>query len=56
MMALNIGQSREGFFAEVLRAHVRDEGGDPQTLYIDQSGPRGRKCRGVGERFWPTAQ
>ncbi len=38
MMALNIGQSREIIFGEVLMAHVRDELIDPKTLYIDQLG------------------
>jgi hypothetical protein len=37
-MALNIGQSREIIFGEVVMAHVRDELIDPKTLYIDQLG------------------
>lgn len=37
-MALNIGQSQEIIFGEVLMAHVRDELIDPKTLYIDQLG------------------
>lgn len=37
-MALNIGQSQEIIFGEVLMAHVRDELIDAKTLYIDQLG------------------
>jgi hypothetical protein len=37
-MALNIGQSREIIFGEVVMAHVRDELIDPKSLYIDQLG------------------
>ncbi len=37
-MTLNIGQSREIIFGEVVMAHVRDELIDPKSLYIDQLG------------------
>jgi hypothetical protein len=45
MMALNIGQSREISFGEVLKAHV-----PTRSLQAWTEAPGG------GERFWPTAK